>query len=421
MIIDDFIFMVLLYIALFLMMLLANRLSGLFNPAKILAYYWGVQIAFISLFRHFFIFRYTGLFLIILAVSCFCFGAMGGNKIAIFNDDKRSWIPCNEKFVMQVLSILIIFALCNPLLSLYKLGFNISALLELNSLLVVNNTASVIRYTQHVKVSTLNQIFLCFTYVAPLYGGYVYRISGKKVRILSLLSILPGVFVALTQAVKMAFITSSMLWISGFMVCSLLYKKEYFLSFNKILRLSVGAVFFLGILFLSMMFRIGRLDGRTAEVVSQKYVAYSMGHLPAFDNWYDSYNEISFPHTYGAKTFYGVSNYLGILKRKQGLFSEFTIINKEGGGTNVYSIFRLLVEDFGTVGCCVFMLLVGFFMQYVYKLLCAGVFPYLSVVLLSMIYFTIFWSFATSIFVYTSYIVMFVLFYFLVRITSRYE
>ena len=421
MVMNDIVSLLGIYSGIALLVFLVRELSGLFNPAKLFTYYWVVQILFITLFYRFFIFQYSGIYFILIAIGLFCIGSIGGKSIDISSLKKHSYAGCNENIICKLLIVLIICAAINPLLSVYRLGFNLSSLLNFNTLLVVNNTASIDRYTTHTSKSAISQIFLCFTYVAPLYGGFVYRLVKNNLKRLSLVTILPAVFVALTQAVKMAFITSVMLWFTGYMVCTLLCKLEYHLNARKALRLAAVFGIFFSVLFISMMFRIGRFDGKTAETVSEKYVGYAFGHLPAFDNWYARYDELSANHTYGAKTFYGISNAIGVLKRKQGIFNDFVRISNKGSRTNVYSLFRLIIEDFGILGSCLFLMLTGFVVQFFYRLVCNGMFPLLSSTFLSLAYFTTFWSFVTSVLAYTSYIAMFGIFYFLIRLSVRYE
>lgn len=394
--------------------------SGLFNPIRLMVLFWLIQLFVVSLFGDFFILHYTGFYFILALLFCFEIGGIAGNRLALPSSYESVLGVCPEKRILILLVILILLAFVHPLITVLKYGFSISTLLNATALLEMNNAVSVDRYSGHSSTSLLTQILLVFTYVAPLYAGYVYRLGGTKIKRISVIAIIPGVFVALTQAVKMAFITSSFLWVSGYMACSLLYGLYDNLSLRKVFRITLFVVLALGILFVSMMFRTGHFDMRTAELISHKFITYAFGHLPAFDNWFSLYDLHSGQYTYGGKTFYGISNFLGIIDRKQGVFTDFCIIDTIHSKTNIYTVFRLLIEDFGIIGTCVYITIIGALSAYIFRMVKLQVCPHLSVTLLTSIFFSISWSFVTSVFAYTSYLLMFFLFYILVKITTSY-
>ena len=144
-----------------------------------------------------------------------------------------------------------------------------------------------------------------------------------------------------------------------------------------------------------------------------------MGHLPAFDIWFDRQPLLSTDLTCGGKFFMGITNYLGIVERKSGIYDEFVDISLYGDQTNVYTIFRILIEDFGIIGTLIFFLLLGYFAQRMYINVRTLRRYKSSLTFIVAFYFLTSWSFVTSVFVYTSYIVMFFLFYYIINKYSK--
>ena len=166
---------------------------------------------------------------------------------------------------------------------------------------------------------------------------------------------------------------------------------------------------------LTMMFRIGHLDLDTFNIVVGKMMSYAFGHLPAFDIWFAKIDHSVENLTWGGKLLYGITNPLGILERKQGVYDNLLEISPYDDKTNVFSVFRFFVEDFGVLGSYLFMTFIGFVTAFVYKHFQKKNDIYMSTTLLCVIYFFISWSFVTSVLAYTSYIATFVFFYFVIK------
>ena len=280
----------------------------------------------------------------------------------------------------------------------------------------MNETISEDRYSGRDISNTINQVFLIFSYTAPLIGGFCYRLGGKLTKVLSILTLMSGLLVALTQAMKMGLISCIFLWLSGFIICSYSYRLPIKLNVKYIIYSIIGFTLLMVILFISLTLRFGLLNEKTIELTTDKFISYAFGSVSCFCLWFDSYDFLDL--TYGAKTFWGISNPLGILERLQGAYQEF--INIGLGDrlmiSNVYTGFRFLIEDFGPWFSVFFMGLAGYGSKVCFKNLLFHNHIFLHQTLLSAIYAYVMWSFATSFFAYTSYIVMFFLAYFILSL-----
>jgi oligosaccharide repeat unit polymerase len=327
-----------------------------------------------------------------------------------------------DKKVANILLVALFFAaFVNPIYTIILHGFSLSSLFNIVTLLQMNNTISVDRYSGADYTNTFNQLMLVFSYSAPLFGGFCYRLVDRFGKTFSLLSIVPCIFVAFTQAMKMGLITSVFLWFCGFLVCSFTYNLQIKIKTKTLFIIIGGSVGFFALLFLSMILRTGEISDRIVEDITNKFFTYAFGFVPCFDIWFDSSNVSEY--TYGAKSFFGVSNALGILERLDGIYQEWIPFGKDGfkGESNVYTVFRVLVEDFGPAPSCLVMLLLGGISSIVMQNLNAKKNIYLNQILMVAIYSYIMWSFVTSFFAYTSYLVMFFVVYILLNIIQEKE
>jgi oligosaccharide repeat unit polymerase len=84
---------------------------------------------------------------------------------------------------------------------------------------------------------------------------------------------------------------------------------------------------------------------------------YFLGSVPAFANWVHTSGEQEV--TMGAYTFAGVFDLLGIKQRQLGVYEEFQTL-AGGEDTNIYTLFRGLIQDFTLPGASLFGVLLGF-------------------------------------------------------------
>ena len=296
-------------------------------------------------------------------------------------------LEIKKQWVTPILIILIAGAMVNPIYSLILHGFSLQALLDMREVLEMNKEISVERYSGSEARNIVSQFFLIFSYTAPVIGGFCYRLVGKWNKALCIITLIPGTFIALTQSLKMGMITSFMTWFASYIVCSYTYELSIRIKMKSIIRF-VGAVsgLFL-ILFVSMVFRYGEINGKTIIETSQKFVTYALGHMHNVDIWYTTYMPTDL--TWGSKTFMGISN--------------------------TFTIFRPLTEDFGEVGAMIFMFLMGLVANMSLKALITHRSVYLNQMLLVAIYAYLMWGFSASFYAYTSFLAMFFVIYFIFR------
>lgn len=397
-----------------LIILARGRLKG-FNPASAFTYFWTVQIILILIgWSSYMYFQYWGLLFILFGVLCFDIGYLLKPTKRLEIIQKPKYEIVYKRTSKHVYFIVMTIAVLGVAYEIYSKGFSIQNFLDLNAFIEMSAQNSLERYSGESESGLLTRLFGINAYTCPLLGGLLYYSFDKR-KYLSPLTIIPITISGLSQGVKMGMISGVFLWIIGFVVSSKLLSIHRKMSLKTVMMIASGILAFMSFMIVTMMFRYGSFDIDTFFVASGKMISYGLGHLPAFDIWYVSYEEHFSDLTFGGKTIYGITNTLGILSREQGVFSEMYKISPYGDETNVFTAFRFFVEDFGSVGTWLFLFIMGYLCRMGNDSFVSKRSIHLGITIICTIYFYISWSFATSAFAYASFIMIFVYLYFLLK------
>ena len=383
------------------------------TPAFLFTIMWTAQIVVVLFgWANYFYFNCYGLLFILLCLLCFDLGySIVVNKR---RDTKIGKIDViyNTRCCVYVYSFVLTVAVFSVVHSIQSRG----SFIDLNSFIEMSNQSSIDRYSGEEAGGILNKLLGVNSYTCPLLGGVMFfYFKQKRNSYFSYVSVLPSVVEGLSQGVKMGIISSFFLWAIGYAVAAELLSVQINIKLKSVLLIGIGAVAFILLLIVTMMFRYGSFDVDTFYTASGTMISYGLGHLPAFDMWYVDHEEKLIELTFGGKTFYGVTNTLGILSREQGVFTTMYQVSPGGDETNVFTAFRFFVEDFGYLGSFIYMFAIGSICRHIYNQFCKNTNIYLNATLMCAVYFYVSWSFATSVFAYASYILMFVYLYVLLR------
>ena len=388
------------------------------EPAGIFAALWIFMGVFTLLLQNYINLNFEGCSFLMVGVISFISGT-------IFCDKFYHPTPFGIKIVLikkrvtPLLFILLIGAMVNPIYSIILHGFSLRALLDMRELLEMNKGIAGDRYSGSEAYDVVNQFFLIFSYAAPVIGGLCYRLVNKWNKMLCVITLIPCTFIALTQSLKMGMIASFILFFAAYIVSSYTYGIPIRIKGKLILRLTFIIVGFLGILFVSMVFRTGEVSHKAILEISEKFVSYAIGHMHNIDKWYTTYTPQEL--TWGSHTMLGITNLLGIEERIQGIYPEFMNIGKNGffGISNTFTIFRPLVEDFGELGALISMFIMGGATEMSLKSVIAHRLVFINQTILIAAFAYLMWSFSASFYAYTTYLAMFALVFVLFQIIQK--
>lgn len=211
-----------------------------------------------------------------------------------------------------------------------------------------------------------------FTYLTPTLGGLVFRpyIKSTHKMLHYLISFFPSIYYMLTQSQKLVLFFSI-----GFFGASILLKKIYanefkLFSLHSSIKILKILLITLPLILISFSTRQGFSNGlSTQEILTGTFFSlksYVLAQIYAFSDYFSSVLGMGSKNVYindfgayGYYTFKSIFDFFGGNKYfPPGTFFDGYYYKNEMA-TNIYTIFRGLINDFGIIGTIFFMYLSG--------------------------------------------------------------
>lgn len=357
-------------------------------------------------------------FMGMLYIEAICVSALLGSEVgrrlkyangnAIQKTDTN---PCDGKIgnvAWLMLLVIVSMALLGQLLSLKGYGYSLNDFSNIDAYISMNTQIAYERYNLPSSgVGALTQILLIFSYVAPLCGGYCF-VYAKKLKgyIFSLVTLVPIFFGMMFTNTKAGFIASIMLFVAGFIVAYIGKNRRFLrINFRMIALLIVLVVVMFLVLFAVMCIRVGDFSSETISIIKNKFAEYAVGQMQAFELWFENIRPDESGLELGSNTFLAIADKLGIKIKVQGVYDLI-----DGASSNIFTALRGVITDFGLVGGLFFYLITGMLGGMCEKRI-KNAFSIISITLVAGILFFYLYGFIISPWIYTSYILAFVVFY----------
>lgn len=386
-----------------------KKCNNFYNPTNILRRYWLINLGLGIIFSYKINISIQGLKLILYFIYLFDIFYLLETFLNQMHGSKEK-NEINEIELYKVLKILSIISIFIFFILLKKLNIKISDFFDWsvlhNKILILTNQ----RYKGEINLGGKIQLLIGILYSNILLLGIYSSISYRKIKdivILNLSIYVTSIYGFLINT-KATLIYISMFYFSGYCFGKV-YKKEKIKNKTIIILIFIVLTILLIMIFM-MKIRSGKFD-------NNKLYIYFLGHVSASTNWINENiytNNLQYNYI-GKFTFLGPYNLLGIFKRESGVFTGFIKIGK-GMETNVYSIWRNLLEDFGIFGLSLVMMISGYIFSKIYRDINESV---AYQVLYMMFISTVILSSITSIFVYNSIILAFIYLYIYLRIIEK--
>lgn len=274
-------------------------------------------------------------------------------------------------FINMLLVISIILGTLSSILLLLLYGKSIGVFLSSEGLVGVGSEFSVLRYSGIHSPPIVVQILLPFSYTSPLLGGIIMAFGkNNKQRALSLLSFVPSLAILLIQTTKAAMMIAFILFISAYFAIQVLLGRKHYRLFTRNTLLAFLAILLVAIPIYSfaMMARNNEtpsISGFNESLRSPNVNTYLFGHASAFSQWFQkAWDQNIDPH-FGAATFGGVLRIFGPRTYAE-LQTDTVSVSSNGTTTNIYSIYRVFIEDFSFAGSLLFLFIFGLLASFVY-------------------------------------------------------
>jgi len=287
-----------------------------------------------------------------------------------------------------------------------------------------------LRYSEQIKINIYGQLSLVFSYLGVVIGGFLFFNADTKSRrvIIAILAFLPSAFIAITQSAKGSLPLSIVLFYAGVLICRISDNKINILekfSIKPILFYAVPTGIILIISFITRgLYEIGDL-GFVLEKLKYNFTSYSFGHIYAFSDWFSfrigdssflNYNEEN--TSYGFYTFMALYRLFGSDKFVPiGVYEEYLKYN-DLFTTNIFTMFRGLLLDFGGVGSIIYMYITGVLFHLSFYVLLFNKKPVLVVAIFVFMLGYFYSSFLISVLMWNSIYISFVLLWAILSINN---
>lgn len=270
------------------------------------------------------------------------------------------------------------------------------------------NSISVARYAGEGNESILVRFCLVLSYLGSLAGGHLMAWRKKKVpRWVSLGPLLGALSYALLTTAKAGLLVSALLWLAAWSAENLRRNGKPWRTSWRFFAVGCSAATCTVLIFvIAMMLRYGFEETEDRNFVIERLRNYSVSHLTAFSSWWDSDARKEQPLGWGRQSLFGPFALVTGSKRREGvyetLYSETYTID-----SNLFTIYRSLIEDFSLPGALVLMVAIGHLASTAYSRLVRIPRSTLPATTLTIYYTMLGWSHIVNILGYTTVLIAF--------------
>jgi len=336
-----------------------------------------------------------------LAVAAVGIGSALPYRVAT-KERVTAWVPTGREAATLTRAMIVCsgIGLGAPLVAMWTAGFSISDVFSTDTLFTMARVFSVGRYEQTYEPPGLSQALLPFLLAAPLLGGVVAASAARPAqRLLSIFPFLPALAMTLSQTQRAVTLNALVLWLSGYLATRVARGFEGLFTRRHVVVGGASTIVFFGLFFLAGWARLAAVQRDVLRDVGVKVVGTAVGHATVFGRWFDSHAFSDVSPTWGVYTLAGPMERLGLGQRKPGLFEESLVLDN-GDDSNLYTVFRPLIEDFTVAGALLVLVLAGIVAGAAYVRARNG--RLVAVTVLAAFYASTLYGFVTSIWIYNS-------------------
>lgn len=225
---------------------------------------------------------------------------------------------------------------------------------------------TLLRYDDAVEPWSV-RLLVTWLHPAALLGGILFAFSRKRRhRMVSVLTLLPAVLYGILTGARAAILLGLTCWIGGYVAAAGIgnHRRLKLFSARGSLILIVAAVCSVGVFAAIDAVRDSSWRQEFAPLLSEEKLSnFIFGSPAAFAAWYARAE--TGDAEWGARTFAGEFDLLRVKTRTIGRYTDTSnVVGEEV--TNIYTIFRGLIEDFSDFGAILVSASVGGFAGWIY-------------------------------------------------------
>lgn len=275
-------------------------------------------------------------------------------------------------------------------LSVYGLQTSIAGLLGLGPYLAAE------RYVAGRSYPAVIRALLAWPYAAALLGGFSYPcVSSRRHKLLAAATIIPAILLSIVTAIRASTLFAVACWAAAYIAVRVCSSRGSYRIWRAgfVLKAAIGLGVAVCFALIIQVLRGGFEQVDDLAVTWEHLRPGFLGYLAAFSEW-DRVGPEKL--SWGFYTFGGLFEMIGIRSREIGVYT--TSVNLSGTDTNIYTVFRGLIEDFGYSGALAALSIAGFIAGWAYRQVRRGRHWYCLI--LAAFYACCIWSPIASFFVY---------------------
>lgn len=330
----------------------------------------------------------------------------------------------NTSFIKRTFVLVQLFVIFSIFLDIIIQGFSIYAVIF--DFMKTSGAYISLRYSGELKESIIVRLGTVFTYVGVMLGGFVACFCSRRRNkiFVTILSLLPSVLLMVIQGAKGAVFLCIFLFYGSVLIYNMYHSNRNLTDKKTNKAILYGVILLMPAIISSFLSR-GLYDQDSDFIVKRLafyFNSYAFAHLYAFSDWFNAYLgyesimkfQFDTEKSYGFYTFTSLFKAFGVDKYvPPGVYEEYYMY-KDIIKSNIYTVFRGLVTDFGILGSMIFAFLFGWLLNFMYFCINVTRNPnFLLSVYISMFgfYYT---SFIISIFIWNSLPASLLIFYIII-------
>ncbi len=355
---------------------LIKRITGTYiHPAAIFALAWFLYtiIPLVILFKvpiNLLSMIFVNMCVLGFAISSSPFNWRHGYRVNALKSYSRH-SDFNSFFLNCLLCAASTFSVVFSTVSLASQGFSVS--FNLFSLLQASGQFAALSGHNQLISNNWGSVAIFFTYSAAILGGLVYRykINTLKKVITLLLAFTPAIYFTITQSSKLITFYSVGFFIGAMLLMKINSNRLRIFENVKIFRLFGIALVLLFVVSFSILSRGGGYVGVSGlgdaiERIYATFMNYAFAQLYAFSDFFSFFLGMESGtqyaddyYNYGYYTFKSVFDMFGGTKLFPPTYYYDSYQYHDTLSTNIFTIFRGLIYDFGMIGTIFAMFLIG--------------------------------------------------------------
>ena len=331
--------------------------GGWLAPGPSFAVYWAAALALPAVLAPDYVRSTAAVWFIVVLVGSFCLGSAMAASRAPERTAERLSRPVNLSALRRFVVAGTVAGVLATLVVQAANGYSLGSILSGRGLLDAAAAFSADRYTGRTTMPIAVPLLMSMTYASALVAPLAARGLTRARAVACYLGPFVGAAsYAVVTTARLGMLTVAFFLLAGWMAARAgSGGSTRRIGFRALVAVTAGLVGLATLFVLIAMLRVGSFDAQIRNIILAKMLAYTVGYMPVFSQWWDQ-SAPTWPETWGSATFAGL---LDVGRGGSAGFDEYLPLGDGSGVANIYTAWRFLIEDYGVVGAPLAAALLG--------------------------------------------------------------